>query len=422
LGKSGNKRLAILARNDLANPAAAEEQMALADLWWDLCEEEEIVHQQAMRQRAAYWYQMSIGSLSRSDQLRISRRLKRSGVSDNLPKLHPVGTKGVSFWNPDGSKKPDLVQKAGFEWLEKHQLADGSWSFDLRRSCEGECDGHGEYGDSTIAATAIALLPFVRNGHTHRTGEYRTTVSKGIEFLVSRTKARRGRNGSDLREAGSGMYSHGMATQLICEMYFATGDEELKPMAESLVRFTTNSQESKSGGWRSDPRFPANTLVLAWQLPSLASARSSGLIVPEEPFRLASTFLASVKHPGGYGNDMPSPQSRECDLIGLYSEVLLSEDPTAMAPQVSKIATGKGTEDIYTLFLSDEAVQAFDFRKPLDDNTWHRWCSTKRSRLDEWVKTGHAKGSYRLTSYKPFQGGRLMSTALALCVYPGFTR
>jgi len=61
---------------------------------------------------------------------------------------------------------------AALKWLAEHQLPDGSWSFDHTRcpACGGQCRHAGNLADARLGATALALLPFLGAGQTHREG------------------------------------------------------------------------------------------------------------------------------------------------------------------------------------------------------------------------------------------------------------
>ncbi len=72
------------------------------------------------------------------------------------------------------------------EWFARHQLADGGWNFDHRRgACNGRCSEPGSLAECRTGATAMALLPFLGAGQTHRDGKYKEVVNRGLYFLAS---------------------------------------------------------------------------------------------------------------------------------------------------------------------------------------------------------------------------------------------
>src|SRR5262249_30869077 len=155
---------------------------------------------------------------------------------------------------------------------------DGSWSldhFDRAGDCNGKC-GHTGYHSDT-AATALALLPFLGAGHTHREGEYKDTVGKALEWLVRQRDEEFGWMGQ-----GSGrMYAHGKAAIALCEAYALTRDSKLRGPAQQAIDFIVAAQHEE-GGWRYSPGEPGDMSVVGWQLMALRSAQLSDLRVPKE--------------------------------------------------------------------------------------------------------------------------------------------
>ncbi len=86
-------------------------------------------------------------------------------------------TRRIKFATPEMNYAIDH----GLIWLARHQLADGGWGFDHRfGDCQGRCPNPGSKRGARIAATGLALLPFLGAGHSPDHGEYRQTVSAGI--------------------------------------------------------------------------------------------------------------------------------------------------------------------------------------------------------------------------------------------------
>ncbi len=104
--------------------------------------------------------------------------------------------------------KMDYTINKGLIWLARHQQPDGGWSFEHRGGeCRGRCPNPGSKTGARVAATGLALLPFLGAGNSPDQGEYRRTVAAGINFLISNT----GKNGSLWRTEGR-MYGQGIAT------------------------------------------------------------------------------------------------------------------------------------------------------------------------------------------------------------------
>ncbi len=94
------------------------------------------------------------------------------------------------FWRAEESADGDLWRytdharccASGLGWVAKQQAKDGSWSL------------RGPYNDGGTqenkpAATAMALLAFSGDGHTHLEGEYKDNVAAGIKWLVAQQDA-----------------------------------------------------------------------------------------------------------------------------------------------------------------------------------------------------------------------------------------
>ena len=78
-----------------------------------------------------------------------------------------------------GNSESEAAVAAGLAWLARKQLKDGSWEFD------------GTSKDK-IAATGLALLPFLAAGETHKFGtKYKDTVRRGLELADEPDRFRR---------------------------------------------------------------------------------------------------------------------------------------------------------------------------------------------------------------------------------------
>ena len=76
-----------------------------------------------------------------------------------------------------GTPKTQDAVKRGLEWLKRNQKSDGSWSM------QGPYNDGG-FTENKIAATAMALLAYLGDGHTHKKGDYQKVVERGMKWLV----------------------------------------------------------------------------------------------------------------------------------------------------------------------------------------------------------------------------------------------
>jgi hypothetical protein len=80
------------------------------------------------------------------------------------------------------------AMKAGLQWLAKHQLKTGGWG----QGDESAQMGHqmdDQRDRANVADTSMAVLAFLRAGHTTRHGEFQDSVQSGIEFVLKEVEA-----------------------------------------------------------------------------------------------------------------------------------------------------------------------------------------------------------------------------------------
>ena len=123
-----------------------------------------------------------------------------------------------------GTKASERAVGAALNWLYRHQTAQGKWSLDFRHQCKGgTCSGPG-VAQSDAAATAMALLPFLAAGQTHKSkGPYQQTIAKGLAWLIKQQRP----DGDLSGGCEQPMYAHGLATIALCEAYGMTRDEHV---------------------------------------------------------------------------------------------------------------------------------------------------------------------------------------------------
>ena len=308
------------------------------------------------------------------------------------------------------------------KWIAKHQLDDGGWNLDHRIGSGSFRDSPdpGSLTEARAGATALALLPFLGAGSTHKTGEYKEEVRRGLEFLMKRAR-RGGGNTISYLEPGGSMYSHGLVSIVFCEAYGMTKDPELGKFAQATIWFIEYSQDPSGGGWRYGPKERGDSSAVGWQLMALKSGRITGLDMKQKTYMLAEKFLDSVSHTGGayYGyGDPPAPNSKPVNArtaVGLLCRMYMGWDKNI--PGLVKGMQGisdKGpsigpSADMYYNYYATQGM------KHMGGKNWDKW---NKSMRDFLVKTqekeGNKAGSWHFgQSHTAKKGGRLYTTSLA---------
>lgn len=316
-----------------------------------------------------------------------------------------------------GTAASEAAVERGLRWLAAHQLKDGSWHFDLRRSpqCRGRCRDHGTI-PTTTGATALALLPFLGAGYTHQDGPYHETVRRGLYYLAGR--AIRTPRGADLQEGT--MYAHGIATIAVTEACAMTDDKSLRDLAQSAVDFIVHAQHP-AGGWRYFPQQPGDTTVTAWQLMALKSAQLAGLHVPSTTWHAARRFLDSVQSEDGsqYGYQTRHPRM-STTAIGLLGRMYLGwrhRHPSLRRGIHVLAEHGPSPNDLYFNYYATQVLHHFEGRP------WMRWNHAMRDMLVETqADDGHESGSWQFSEAHTRDAGRLYNTAMAIMILEVYYR
>jgi hypothetical protein len=311
-----------------------------------------------------------------------------------------------------GSEASERAVKLGLQWLAENQQQDGGWNFK-----HGD-DSPGSLSECRTAATGLALLAFLGAGHTQRvgSGEYRTNVNRGLQFLISKIKY--GADGGDLRGkvvGNEGMYAHAIATLALCEAFAMSRDSKLKNPAQRAIDFVVSAQEKTGGGWRYKPGEPGDTTVTGWQLMALKSAKAGQLKVPDETIKKAVGFLDSVTLNGGsqYAYTPGGGPTPGVTAIGVLCRMYLGWTPENPALQKGIVTLDEAGPDPNNLYYNYYATQALHHwgGKP-----WSKWNTVMRERLVKTqVEEGKGTGSWSPTGdHGSGPGGRLYQTCLSV--------
>jgi hypothetical protein len=323
----------------------------------------------------------------------------------------------------DGAtKESEQAVAAALNWLARHQLHGGNWSLaNFQQGCtDATCTGKGST-NSDAAATAMALLPFLAAGQTHReNGPYRKNIGAGLAWLMSNQKP-----DGDL-SAGSSqrMYTHGLTTICLCEAYGLSHDPDVKVAAQTAINFISAAQNPTRGGWwyQGLPDEAGDTSVVGWQIMALKSGIMAGLKVPPATLAGAQKWLESTAHgkAGGlFAYNTQSGPSASMTSVGLLCSQYLGMkrgDP-AMVEGVGFLMSPDQLPAIErrNIYYWYYATQVLHNVPGPDWDNWNR--KMRKLLITTQAKKGCAKGSWAPAEPVKDQwgdaGGRIMMTSLS---------
>jgi hypothetical protein len=312
-------------------------------------------------------------------------------------------TKDALLRSRGGSPLSQAAVGAGLAWLARKQLKDGSWEFD------------GTSKDK-IAATGMALLPFLAAGETHKFGDkYKDTVRRGLRWLMNRVGSGGGFSGT------TSMYSHAIATVALCEAAGMTKDPIAKAKATLAVGYIIGAQ-GRNGSWGYSGPNPSegDTSIVGWQIQALASARMAEIKFDvDKVYKNANKFLESVSSDSGskygYRDNSPTPTLSAVGLLSRYYMKELSPRHPAFGRGVDYLKQFPPRKEHFDMYYYYYATQVVHF---YDGPDWHKfWNPKMRDMLIELQRKGDESINGSWDKDQGFIGsacGRLGTTCLAL--------
>ena len=321
-----------------------------------------------------------------------------------------------------GGADTEAAVDAALKWLAEHQSADGSWSFDHTKGqkCQGECPHFGNYPDSS-GATAMALLPFLGRGYTHKEGPYKQQIAAGLKYLGGLSMANQGKV---YHQAGvHWMYVQGLCGIVLAEAYGMTQDDQLRAPAQYALNHIMEAQDPVGGGWRYQPKQPGDTSAVGWQIMALKSGHMAYLEVNPLTIRKASEFLDATAADSGaaYGYTGPG-NGAGTTAVGLLCRMYLGwkKDHPALQRGVAELSKKGPSQDLYYDYYATQIMHHFE------GDAWIAWNNKMKAMLlQAQSKKGHATGSWYegLTGgHGAHHGGRLYCTSLATLILEVYYR
>lgn len=422
LAKGGTDILAMTAKQDLTPPADVAAQVAVGDAWWKMADDSDGRERRWLMERAVAWYELAAPKVTGSDEVRLVERMSKLDAEDSFrnKRLIPgsffgreVEDRILLLRESGGTRQTEEAVERGLEWLARHQAANGRWAtdaFHLANKCS--CTERGEKHD--IAGTAFGLLPFLGAGETHKRGRHAQVIQRGLVYLLSQQQKEGNFHGN--------AYENAMATLAVCEAYGMTSDPQLKAQAQAAVNYIVKAQDT-SGSWGYSAGSKGDTSISGWQFSALKAGFFAGLTVPSAPFAQFSGFLDQVADPNGlgYGYNVPGA-GRATSATGLLCREYLGWGPRhpLLAKGVRQLLLPQNfvTKEKPAFYFLFYATQTFH---NVGGQAWDTWHPKVRDLLlelqDKGTETPHQKGSWSPVGDDwAKQGGRLMSTSLALLV------
>ena len=331
-----------------------------------------------------------------------------------------------------GTPASEAAVAAALKWFAAHQNPDGSWSFDHRTGpCQGRCADPGSLADCKTGATAMALLPFLGAGQTHKQGKYKETVNRGLYFLTSQIKVsdRGGMKAGDLAQGGGSMYSHGLASIVLCEAYAMTHDKGLMVPAQLSLNHIVYAQDPVGGGWRYAPRQAGDTSVVGWQLMALKSGHMAYLVVPPATIQGSIKFLDSVQAESGakYGYTGPGG-GNATTAVGLLCRMYLGwkmDHPAIQRGAEFLDNTGPSKGNMYYNYYATQVMRQYGGDEVGEAHEkWEKWNKEMRDWLvNTQDKNGHQEGSWMMKGdHGATTGGRIYCTSMATMILEVYYR
>lgn len=325
-----------------------------------------------------------------------------------------------------GTEESEAAVARALEWLARHQLPDGSWSFDHRQGlCQSRCKNPGSYAQANLAATGLALLPFLGAGQTHKEGKYKKNVEQGLYYIVNNMRLTP--NGGDMTAGGGMMYGQGICSIALCEAYGMTQDRGLLQPCMAALAFINYAQDDVGGGWRYSPNEAGDTSVVGWQLMALKSGHMAYLQVDPRVIKGAENFLNTVQSDEGatYGYTAPGA-GQATTAIGLLCRMYLGwkRDNPALERGVRLLSNwGPQPGQYYYNYYATQVMHHYG------GELWEKWNSVMRdglvnSQVQGDPKENDAVGSWFSESgdHGTAAGGRLYCTAMATMVLEVYYR
>lgn len=325
--------------------------------------------------------------------------------------------------------KKQLLLNSGIDPLKQEFFVAQGLSYLARlQEKDGGFTSPGSTAEYRIGVSALALLPFLAEGHSHHSGTYQTLVHSGIVFLMRQQRIYGEQKGLIGTPRGNYIYNHSLATYALLENYYVSGTQNKayeKVLLDALHYLAKYKLNDGGWGYRNAGK-TSNLSVSSWPIQVVSLASPLPWLERDFLRQEVRNFLEQLLFDEwkiGYTPQKDLESGFEGMLAcGMYSALLIenvfskevfSRQTQALLTQASQVSKEKKIgENLYFWYYGTLALQTWSQKK---GESWQTWCKTMSQFLIErQTLNGDSQGAVLLEDFYFAQGGSVYSTALAL--------
>ena len=222
----------------------------------------------------------------------------------------------------EGSEAPALAVEKALRWLKTRQEPEGYFPDEAKRD---------------VGTTAKVALAFLGQGHTHRFGTYKRTVSKALRWL-KRQQRRDGSIGYDPKQPET-ILDHFLATWSLAEAYAVSRDFTLKRYVEKALAFTLEG----STPWSLKGEAQPDTVGVGFATMALKACKTAGIAVPAEAWERVRKHFDAVSAASGQvglrkaGDGGPSKTLPLGEALAYLSRLFAGQRRSELGPLMKRL-------------------------------------------------------------------------------------
>ncbi|MBL8815504.1 MAG: terpene cyclase/mutase family protein [Planctomyces sp.] len=219
----------------------------------------------------------------------------------------------------------DLAVDRGLKLLQQRQISVAEAAAMRSPELAGSFEDQFVPGNTGIAS--LSVLAFLARGHLPGQGPFGETINRGVDYVLSQQLD----NGLLVSRNPEGrrvemMYSHSIATLLLCEVSGMLDKERQKKLDNVLPKALLVLLQAQrvpkgpmhSGGWRYAPGAIDSDLSLTgWSIMALRAAKLNGAAIPDEHITDAVEYILKCRQPNGSFSYMPGHGQGTSSMTGL---------------------------------------------------------------------------------------------------------